>query len=303
MPSRLPARQRDRAASARRHKVQSAMEYLMTYGWAILVIAVVLGVLYSMGVFNPQNFSPKAQPGSCQVLRPNGPGTSYDINLEGTCGGELPQYVALFNNGNITMNASGLTNQRFTIAFWFYEPSYPNTGSYPSVGVGNGFAYGVMYLLPQVYDVNGGATVGNALETYVTNTAPPVGKWNFVATTYNGTEIRMYLDGTLSNWHSYSGTVDYSYSYGVIGGASGYDAPSIGGYYLSNVQMYNTSLSNSSMATLYGEGIGGAPIQLQNLVGWWPLNGDANDYSGNNNDGAPTNVIYTGTWSSTYTPP
>jgi hypothetical protein len=54
-------------------KAQSAMEYLMTYGWAILVIAVVLGVLYSLGIFSPSNFAPKAQHGSCQVFRPNGP--------------------------------------------------------------------------------------------------------------------------------------------------------------------------------------------------------------------------------------
>lgn len=33
-------------------KLQSAMEYLMTYGWAILIIAVVLGALFSLGVFN-----------------------------------------------------------------------------------------------------------------------------------------------------------------------------------------------------------------------------------------------------------
>ncbi|MDE1857215.1 MAG: hypothetical protein KGH98_04005 [Candidatus Micrarchaeota archaeon] len=32
------------------------MEYLMTYGWAILVIAVVLGALYSLGVFGRGNF-------------------------------------------------------------------------------------------------------------------------------------------------------------------------------------------------------------------------------------------------------
>lgn len=32
-------------------KGQSAMEYLMTYGWAILVIAIVLVALFSLGVF------------------------------------------------------------------------------------------------------------------------------------------------------------------------------------------------------------------------------------------------------------
>jgi hypothetical protein len=37
-------------------RAQSAMEYLMTYGWAILIIAVVLGALYSLGIFNGTNF-------------------------------------------------------------------------------------------------------------------------------------------------------------------------------------------------------------------------------------------------------
>ncbi len=37
-------------------KAQSAMEYLMTYGWAILIVAVVLGALYSLGIFNGANF-------------------------------------------------------------------------------------------------------------------------------------------------------------------------------------------------------------------------------------------------------
>ena len=32
---------------------QSAMEYLTTYGWAILIIAVALSVLFYLGVFNP----------------------------------------------------------------------------------------------------------------------------------------------------------------------------------------------------------------------------------------------------------
>ncbi|MDE1762596.1 MAG: hypothetical protein KGH78_05440, partial [Candidatus Micrarchaeota archaeon] len=32
-------------------RLQSATEYLMTYGWAILIIAVVLGALYQLGLF------------------------------------------------------------------------------------------------------------------------------------------------------------------------------------------------------------------------------------------------------------
>ena len=45
--------------------LQSAMEYLMTYGWSILIIAVILSALAYLGVFNPLYFAPKANPGSC----------------------------------------------------------------------------------------------------------------------------------------------------------------------------------------------------------------------------------------------
>ncbi|MEM3855902.1 MAG: hypothetical protein QW298_01915 [Candidatus Micrarchaeaceae archaeon] len=37
-----------------------------------------------------------------------------------------------------------------------------------------------------------------------------------------------------------------------------------------------------------------APIDLQNLVGWWPLNG---------NNGVPSSVTFVGNWYSGYTPP
>src|SRR5208283_1513151 len=33
-------------------RAQSALEYLMTYGWAILIIGVVLGALFSLGIFS-----------------------------------------------------------------------------------------------------------------------------------------------------------------------------------------------------------------------------------------------------------
>ncbi len=37
-------------------KAQSAVEYLVTYSWAILVIAIALGALYLLGLFNPSTF-------------------------------------------------------------------------------------------------------------------------------------------------------------------------------------------------------------------------------------------------------
>ena len=41
---------------------------------------------------------------------------------------------------------------------------------------------------------------------------------------------------------------------------------------------------------LYKEGLHGSPITTKGLVGWWPLDGNANDYSGYNNNGVAINV-------------
>ena len=40
-------------------KGQGALEYLMTYGWALLVIVVVGAALFALGVLNPQTYTQK----------------------------------------------------------------------------------------------------------------------------------------------------------------------------------------------------------------------------------------------------
>lgn len=40
-------------------KAQAAMEFLMTYGWAILVVLVAIGALAYFGVLSPDNFLPE----------------------------------------------------------------------------------------------------------------------------------------------------------------------------------------------------------------------------------------------------
>ena len=51
-------------------KAQAAMEFLMTYGWAILVVLVAIGALAYFGVLNPSRFLPN----SCTLI----PGLSCD---------------------------------------------------------------------------------------------------------------------------------------------------------------------------------------------------------------------------------
>jgi hypothetical protein len=53
-------------------KAQSAMEYLMTYGWAILIVIIVAAALFALGVFNPATYTQSAPTGFQGFLIPEG---------------------------------------------------------------------------------------------------------------------------------------------------------------------------------------------------------------------------------------
>ena len=120
------------------------------------------------------------------------------------------------------------------------------------------------------------------------------GKWSHVALTYNGSAVTEYLDGTNATPYTASGAIA-SQTTALRIGARG--APGAAGSFflgdIANVQMYNTSLSHAQVGTLYYDGVAGLPVEKSGLVGWWPLDGNANDYSGNGNSGNSIAVQYT----------
>jgi len=76
-------------------KGQSALEFLMTYGWAILVVLAAIGALAYFGVLNPTNFlpdqcigstgfgcvgHPSLQPTQIQWIMVNGIGNSLNLD-------------------------------------------------------------------------------------------------------------------------------------------------------------------------------------------------------------------------------
>ncbi|MDE1855812.1 MAG: LamG domain-containing protein [Candidatus Micrarchaeota archaeon] len=289
-------------------RAQSAMEYLMTYGWAILIVAVALAALYQLGVFNPASLQGKAQPGSCQVIRPNGPNSTQQIQVQGICNGQQPQFVASFSfpsNSYISIpNGAFPTGSSARSVFaWIYQTGgttdYIDTfGTSGVTGEWSGLS------------VNGGNLYfAGWADDYSSTLAVSQNAWHFVGYTYSAgsTQVTLWLYGK-SQTGSLNGGVALSTvlsgtTSGYIGGPYGCAACGFFGGRIANVQIYNSSLSSNEVQALYVSGIGGAPIRLQNLVGWWPLNSNPNDYSGDNLNGIPTNVGYSSGWSSGYTPP
>jgi hypothetical protein len=264
-------------------KSQAAMEYLMTYVRAILIISLALGVLYSLGVLNPKNFLPRVPPGSCFVFRPNGPGTTDMLSLQGTCG-YLPMYVASFNgvDGYVKVPTFDDGGIEMTIIMWVYDrtPLGSNAGQpllwgYPYSAEGRGI---------EIYSGYGGNTYGvmtsyNQFNDYAIPRRP--NEWHQIAVVVSKSGLfwNAYKDGRLTYRKNIS-NFDPSNADLYIDGNKLFNG------LIANVQVYNTALSQQELQYLYQQGLGGGPIHLQNLVAWWPLNGDAKDYSGNNNHGS-----------------
>ncbi len=287
----------------RRSKQQSAMEYLMTYGWAILIIAVVLAVLFQLGVFSGGNFTPKAQAGACQVQK-----TAVGSSLVGECQGQLPEFVGQFNGQNAYISipdSTTIDSAAFTVSFWVkFSQNFPGGCCYSLVNKGWGVNDQRQWYFIAA-DTGGGSvrygtdtTIGaNSEYDYQWNDL----NWHFVTGTFSGGTMTLYTDAKQRQQASGLGNILMNTQSIYVGTAVGYSSYFPGE--IADIQVYNTSLSANEIQALYIEGIGGAPVRPQNLTGWWPLNGDSKDYSGNNNNGNTNNAVFSSSRGSGYTAP
>ncbi|MEM3201890.1 MAG: hypothetical protein QW774_03060 [Candidatus Micrarchaeaceae archaeon] len=86
-------------------RVQSAMEYLMTYGWAILIIAVVLGAIFALGLFSPSTFA------GTECLFPAGFGCT---NIQLSSSGVVTITILQSTDDPINITAIGCNTQQTT---------------------------------------------------------------------------------------------------------------------------------------------------------------------------------------------
>ncbi len=204
--------------------------------------------------------------------------------------------VAGFNGANSYINTtSSFSYPHFTIAAWvkfnslqnsMIETGYPvNTnhllmlengnGNCNNVGAGSGYLLKVRY--------NG--------VTDCSSYQPDTGVWYFIVGTYNGRSLELYIDGTLNSHYGTAGNASAS-AYETIGacldcGSSYYINGSI-----ADLQLYSDALTPTQVEELYMEGMNGLPSSNSGLQEWWPLDGNADDYTLNFNTGIAHNISY-----------
>ena len=91
-------------------KGQAAMEFLMTYGWAILVVLIAIGALAYFGVLNPSRFLPASctlMPGlSCDSFKVDRSDDTVTLNVRNGLGDDLT---------GVTFTTCGVTSASQTL--------------------------------------------------------------------------------------------------------------------------------------------------------------------------------------------
>lgn len=206
-------------------------------------------------------------------------------------------YIAAPTNGRFYNNS--------TISFWMYpsrvgngDVNIANVYSESLVSIGN-----INTQTTNVVDVywsgNGviGVTTENVLGNYYSAGVSYnllKNEWDHVVAVYNNGVVTLYINGKIAySLATYNKGLTILNPTVYISNPRPYNVQQFyinyGGV-MANVQVYNSTLNKQQVTLLYQEGIGGTPVQGKSLVGWWPLLGDSNDYSGNGYVGFPSNV-------------
>ena len=210
--------------------------------------------------------------------------------------------MAKFQNNGATSSYSSNTyvqayappiagsNVPFTVAMWIYVPSNSNSNM-PFFGMNSYqalefFRAGLSTSTNQVFlhRCSSADTGESTIPVMSYNT------WHFVAVSVSAPNYYFQLDGSnsvVTNTHTYSNN-----GYITIGAQAAQCDGSVFVGDIADVQLYNTALSASQLQSLYVEGMSAPPVQSANIVGWWTLNGNTNDYSGNGYVGTPSNITY-----------
>ncbi len=200
-------------------------------------------------------------------------------------------YVDVGNSPSLNLNGD------FSIFAWV---------NYASFATGNYWEHAII-----AKDVGGGSnnkwmfsvtsqTGGTHFEYYVAPSGPSqelngnawnvvLGSWNLLGITKQGSTFTFYRngqpDGTVTNSNSLPSVVAADAKLGFA------EAAYFNGE-LADVQVYGAALTAGQALQLYQQGMSSPPIVTANIVGWWPLNGNVNDFSGQGNPSSPNAITY-----------
>ena len=215
-------------STARKSKrSQSALEYMMTYGWAILIIIIVAVILYSMGIFNPSSsitttsigFSPFTV--SSTVCSPAGLSVAI-------IGGGLPDTAteATISKIYITSNTgtTALTKE-YNLTKTTISPGTTATIIIPTVACTSaGVKYSISAKLQYSYSTPAGNVVTNTTGTIAgTSSSNPIVKYvplTITSSAATPSPFQQRVTVNMNNYNPYASSnlsnIEFTYPNGTI---------------------------------------------------------------------------------------
>jgi len=138
--------------------------------------------------------------------------------------------------------------------------------------------------------------IKSAMNTIVSDVNVSPNRWYYVSATYDGTTMRMYVDGILqSETRTISSPIDTGTGESLIG-SLGSGVYRMNGS-IDDVRIYNRALSQSEISKLYTSGTAiRKQVSNSGLVGYWSMNegrgNKATDSSGQGNTGTITGATW-----------
>ena len=256
-------------------------------------------------LYNTQNFA-TAQPFQQEVTVNSSQYLQYEANnisniqFSYSNGTVIPSWlesgnIATFNGASSYVNIPTVTTRikNVTIGLWAFIQNTSLHGTFVKLGsnIDGGYGVGVGNV---DFDTAGNQLIGLFEGVRWIYSGKNIGiGWHYITFIINDTGAAcFYLDGNFITCSAGRGANPPDST-----SAIGADYNDVSRYFpgkIANVQIYNTALSSQQVSTLYTKGMAGAPVPNAGLTAWYPLSGNALDYSGNNNNGIATNVVYNG---------
>ena len=184
-------------------------------------------------------------------------------------------------------NSAQLNTSFVTVSFWMNMTALPgagvrlvnygdNTTCATTVACGWFFYLSSNSGVPVVqFDIG-----NNALAYSVNGPILSTNKWYHVVGSYNGSALSLIVnDGTPTNTPNVGAIGLTTPNINLVIGGSVQTPITYFTGNIANLQIYKNPLSARQISQLYLRGVQGMPITGAGLVGWYPLAGDANDYS------------------------
>ena len=211
----------------------------------------------------------------------------------------LKDYVFDFDAANDYIDLGNLqpSTTSLSISAWAYKTDATNASI---IGRGASVDYGIFtYSGSLVFGLNSGSWSTIAISNFTSNY---LNQWFHVCATWDGSTMKLYLNGNEEASASKTGTITYTSNDTTIGKNSTLSGFEWDGK-ISNVQTFNTALpatGSNSVETLYNNG---SPLTsmsgFTSLQGWWKLDASATydgsnwtipDDSTNSNDGTSSGM-------------